>query len=43
MSEVKVVGYAPALGEGTSKRAAEQAAATAFLKGNNVWTGTMDE
>jgi ribonuclease III len=43
ISQVNVLGFAPGLGEGTSKRAAEQAAASAFLKDNNVWTGTMNE
>jgi ribonuclease III len=43
ISQVRVTGFEPAQGEGSSKRAAEQVAATAFLKANNVWTGTMDE
>jgi ribonuclease-3 len=38
ISQVKVNGFDPAVGEGTSKRAAEQAAATAFLTSHKVWT-----
>ena len=43
MSQVKVNGFEPTTGEGSSKRAAEQAAATAFLRGNKVWNGTANE
>jgi ribonuclease-3 len=38
VSQVKVAGYDAADGEGPSKRSAEQAAATAFLKQHKVWT-----
>lgn len=37
LSQVKVAGFEPAVGEGPSKRAAEQAAATAFLTQHKVW------
>ena len=37
MAQVTVKGFEPAAGEGTSKRAAEQAAATAFLTQHKVW------
>ncbi len=40
ISQVKVAGFDPADGEGTSKRAAEQAAATSFLTSHKVWTHT---
>lgn len=40
ISQVKVVGFNPADGEGSSKRAAEQAAATSFLTSHKVWTHT---
>lgn len=35
---VAVRGFAPSLGTGSSRRAAEEAAATAFLKREGVWT-----
>jgi ribonuclease-3 len=34
---VTVPGFAPSLGTGGSRRAAEEAAATAFLKREGVW------
>jgi ribonuclease III len=37
VAEVKIEGFAPAQGDGRSKRIAEQAAATAFLLRQNVW------
>jgi len=37
LSEVRIKGCKPASGEGTSKRAAEQAAAMAFLAREGVW------
>ncbi|MFZ4807332.1 MAG: ribonuclease III [Hyphomicrobiaceae bacterium] len=37
LSEVRIKGCKPASGEGTSKRAAEQAAAMAFLSREGVW------
>lgn len=40
ISQVKIAGFDPADGEGTSKRAAEQAAATSFLTSHKVWTHT---
>jgi ribonuclease III len=43
ISQVTVTGFDPTQGEGPSKRSAEQAAATAFLKSQNVWTGTMND
>jgi ribonuclease III len=43
ITQVRVDGFEPTTGEGTSKRAAEQAAATEFLKRQNVWTDTMNE
>jgi ribonuclease III len=43
ISQVTVAGFDPTQGEGPSKRSAEQAAATAFLKSQNVWTGTMND
>ena len=43
MSQVKVSGFNPATGEGTSKRAAEQAAATEFLRANKVWDATAND
>jgi ribonuclease III len=43
MSQVKVEGYEPAVGEGPSKRSAEQAAATAFLTSHKVWTKAHHE
>ncbi len=43
VSQVKVAGFEPADGEGNSKRAAEQAAATAFLKHQKVWTSHHHE
>lgn len=39
MAQVTVKGYEPAVGEGTSKRAAEQSAATFFLVRQKVWSG----
>lgn len=43
VSQVKVAGFEPADGEGSSKRAAEQAAATAFLTRHKVWTAAHHE
>jgi ribonuclease III len=41
--EARVEGYAPARGTGTSKRAAQEAAATAILKREGVWPETDSE
>ena len=41
-SEVRIRGRKPARGEGASKRAAEQAAATALLAREGVWKGGSD-
>jgi ribonuclease-3 len=41
-SEVRIEGLKPATGEGASKRAAEQAAATRLLAREGVWTGEND-
>jgi ribonuclease III len=43
ISQVVVNGFDPATGEGPSKRVAEQAAATAFLTRQNVWTVSNNE
>ena len=43
MAQVKVAGFDPAVGEGLSKRSAEQAAATAFLTQHKVWTRSHHE
>ena len=42
-SEVRITGVAPARGEGASKRAAEQTAASALLMREGVWKGPGNE
>lgn len=42
-SEVRISGLSPARGEGASKRAAEQAAASALLSREGVWKATAHE
>lgn len=42
-SEVRVGRHSPAQGVGASKRAAEQAAATALLRAKGVWAAAADE
>jgi ribonuclease-3 len=42
-AEVRVGRHSPAQGVGASKRAAEQAAATALLRGKGVWAAAADE
>ena len=41
-AEVRIAGRKPAAGEGTSKRIAEQGAATAFLLREKVWRESID-
>jgi ribonuclease-3 len=42
-AEVRITGVAPARGEGASKRAAEQTAASALLMREGVWKGPTDD
>ena len=42
-AEVRIAGRAAAAGEGLSKRGAEQAAATAMLRREGVWSGSKSE